>query len=685
MNLRHGQLWQRLGLAVLSGILVASLAPATAAAPTDGQNMHGDMESTDLDASSSDSGVSAPDTAQDRAASDGADASDAAESADSADEATASSEEESTDGVDAQVYTFPGTDGPTRIHVLTTTGSADAILLESRGVFAMIDGAEGVGAPDGKDPRYPLREGVVNAALGDTDWVLGYMSNHGVTSSNLAFYLGTHAHSDHIDNADEIIKKFRPKVILSPEYSDEWITDKSRLWDNQWIYDNMMAAARWAQGAYGASIVQNIKDYNTHITLGDMDVQIIPTDPAENYKKTGVRDANLIAYTAKVSAFGHSAYLAADLEAGGGYEDRIAPIVGHVDMLKAGHHGLPTSNSSAFMKALSPSMIAQTGPEWYIPDNLTESVIHGDSSWVPLVDLWSSGHIPSLIATFGPSGISYNDLSYASWGHEYGLESPRAWWFKGGRPAATTGWWKGSSGSWYYFAGKPSAEASTWVYDGGQWYWMDYSGAMASSGLVDTGKGLYYLDSAGHPSGNGWMQIKGKWYYLHDGRAHNGWLYDGGSWYWLDGRTGDMATGWTSVQGSWYYMRSSGAMVTGWLDGGGTWYYLSASGVMVTGWLYDNGSWYYFGSEGMMALGWFSDGSAVYYAAPSGAMATGWLYSNGSWYYLGSSGARATGWVLDGGAWYYLSYDGRMVTGRNYIDGRFSVFTDSGVWVGYTF
>ncbi len=42
------------------------------------------------------------------------------------------------------------------------------------------------------------------------------MSNHGVTSSNLEFYLGTHAHSDHIDNADEIIRKFHPKVILSP-------------------------------------------------------------------------------------------------------------------------------------------------------------------------------------------------------------------------------------------------------------------------------------------------------------------------------------------------------------------------------------------------------------------------------------------------------------------------------------
>ena len=159
MNLRHGQLWQRLGLTVLSGILVASFAPATAAAPTGGQEMHGDTEAADISQTNTDSSVAAPVASQDRAASDGADASDSVESTDSADEATASSEDESTDGVDAQVYTFPGVDGPTRIHVLSTTGSADAILLESRGVFAMIDGSEGVGAPDGKDPRYPLRSG----------------------------------------------------------------------------------------------------------------------------------------------------------------------------------------------------------------------------------------------------------------------------------------------------------------------------------------------------------------------------------------------------------------------------------------------------------------------------------------------------------------------------------------------
>lgn len=673
MNLRYGQLWQRLGLAVLSGILVASLAPATAAAPADGQDMHGDMESADLDTSSSDSDVSSPATVQDRAA---------AEETESADEATASAEEESVDGVDAQVYTFPGVDGPTRIHVLSTH-SSDAILLESKGVFGMIDGGEGYGAPDGSDPRYPLRYAVIPASSGETDFVLGYMSNHGVTSSNLAFYLGTHAHSDHIDNADEIIRKFRPKVILSPEYSDAWITDESRLWDNQWVYDNMMAAARWAQGAYGASIVQNVHDYNTHITLGDMDVQILPTDPAENYKKTGVRDANLIAYTAKVSAFGRSAYLAADLEAGGGYEDRLAPIIGHVDMLKAGHHGLPTSNSVAFMKALSPSMIAQTGPEWYTPDNLTQSVIGGNSSWVPMMDLWSSAHIPALIATFGPSGISYNDLSSASWGHEYGALSPRAWWFVGGRPSATNGWWKGASGNWYYFAGRASSVVSQWVYDGGQWYWMDATGAMAT-GWIHDGKSWYYLDSAGHPSSSGWKWIDGAWYYLDAGRARTGWMFDRGQWYWLDSINAKMATGWTQVDGQWYYMGSSGAMATGWMSSGGTWYYLSGSGAMVTGWGRVSGSWYYFSATGAMMTGWFQDGSTSwYYAGSSGSMMTGWLNSGGAWYYLSSSGALATGWVLDSGAWYYMDDTGAMVTGTREIEGRSSTFSLSGRWIGY--
>lgn len=65
MKLRHGQLWQRLGLAIVSGILIASLAPSTIAAPLDGQEMGGDAQSADRDLSRSDSGVADPADSQD--------------------------------------------------------------------------------------------------------------------------------------------------------------------------------------------------------------------------------------------------------------------------------------------------------------------------------------------------------------------------------------------------------------------------------------------------------------------------------------------------------------------------------------------------------------------------------------------------------------------------------------------
>ena len=84
MKLRHGQLWRRLGPAVLSGILIASLAPSTIAAPLDGQEMGGDAQSADRDLSRSDAGVADPADSQDRAASDGADASDASDASESA-------------------------------------------------------------------------------------------------------------------------------------------------------------------------------------------------------------------------------------------------------------------------------------------------------------------------------------------------------------------------------------------------------------------------------------------------------------------------------------------------------------------------------------------------------------------------------------------------------------------------
>lgn len=245
----------------------------------------------------------------------------------------------------------------------------------------------------------------------------------------------------------------------------------------------------------------------------------------------------------------HSDAESADLEIEGDLEDRIAAVVGHVDMLKAGHHGLATSNSESFMATLSPSMIIQTNPEWVTPDRLTTLVtVSGTASWAPTADLWDRARIPAVVGNFTESGISYNDLSAASWGHEYyqGV-TPRAWWFQGARPQSTYGWWKSWSGNWYFFADHPYCATSQWVNDRGTWYWMDSTGAMATGWIYDASS-RYYLDDKGNPSAQGWQSVDGNWHYFVDGRASTGWIQDGDSCYYMN-ETGAMVTGTQVIDG----------------------------------------------------------------------------------------------------------------------------------------
>ena len=411
--------------------------------------------------------------------------------------------------VDPSVLTFPAaTDEQTKIFILSTD-SSDAILIESGGWYGIIDGGEDADLPDGSDPRYPVRTGTAAASGSTTEWLMQYLDDQGVNDTNVAFYLGTHAHSDHIANADDIIYKYRPKVILSPEYSDEWITDENSLWDNQYVYDHLVNAANWAVDTYGATFIQKLDGYNTHITLGGADLQMIPFDVDEAYKIGGTSDANLMGWGTKVLASGHSAFLAADLmstesdwETPNGFEDRIAAEVGEVDMLKAGHHGAESSNSVPFMATLHPGAIIQTGDASHSPDRLSFLVLHGETKWFPMGNIWESMNVPALVCVFADDEIQYDGVADAQWGHEYESETPRAWWFQAGRPAATTGWWDGPSGNRYYFDGSASALANQWAVIDGVTYHFDATGALDDTASTLTGSGV-----AGSFAASAWWYV----------------------------------------------------------------------------------------------------------------------------------------------------------------------------------
>ena len=139
-----------------------------------------------------------------------------------------------------------------RIHFLTLPDNTEAILLENNGHFGMVDSGEDSDYPDGSDPAYPKNPGIVTSAGFEND-VISYLHSVGVTTDNFDFYIGTHPHSDHIGSADEIIREFHPKRVYIQEYDDSFISDPSRYYDNQYIYDQMIAAAK----DVGATLIQN--------------------------------------------------------------------------------------------------------------------------------------------------------------------------------------------------------------------------------------------------------------------------------------------------------------------------------------------------------------------------------------------------------------------------------------------
>ena len=471
-----------------------------------------------------------------------------------------------------------------RIHILASTYS-DMIIVESNGRFGLIDSGEDADMPDGTDPNYPINGNLYGPDRSNEQALFSYLDSLGVSGANLEFYIGTHAHSDHIGSADELIRIYQPQRIYTPEYSDAWISDPNHLWDNQWNYDHLVEAATWAQEAYGAEFYQHFNPTegfvndpstataSTLFTLGNMTLQLFNFE--EDYKQPPyVYDANLMSLGVKVETQGHSAFLAADIEKTDGEEDRLATQLSNIDLLKMGHHGISTSNSVPYLYALAPKIAVQTGVYWSLPLDRREALAQMGTEYIPMDEVISQYGLPAVVATFTASGVTTNVPTDVTTMRRSGF-SPYLTAYRGGLPYALKAWVP-QSGSWYYFDDSATAAESKWIQDG-PWYYLTATGQMATGWTQDyTGK-WYYLNGSGAMQASQWITRDGVWHYLtgSGAMADNQWIRDGGVWYFLK-PGGAMATGWTQDStGTWYYMNSSGAMqASRWIGK----YYVNASG-----------------------------------------------------------------------------------------------------------
>ena len=578
----------------------------------------------------------------------------------------------------------------THIHILPFAGT-DAIVLESNGRFGIVDSGEDSDYPDGSDPRYPLRPGIVKGS-GVEDAVVAYLKNLGVNSGNLEFYLGTHPHSDHIGSADEIIREFRPQRVYLAEYQDSFISDEARLWDNQYVYDRAIAAAKET----GAILIQNL-DPNAPVepapnpveaqsdltAVGDapqadvLDAEgvmerfgVDPTDqddpynsellPEEGIAVTRSVDPNLIhEHAPDSSTTGSPFFTLGDMNIeivnyGDDYKFNPVPDANYFSWgvkVKAG-------GSTAF---LAGDINNYDGDE----DRLSGMIGHVDLLKLAHHGL-SGSNTPSYLTALSPTyavqtGNSSNLPEYATktldrLGVRY-FTAPEA------------------SANGY------GAVVATFARDGLHLNVMK-DAATYHAFNHDPRLVLYYQGLK--QAYQGWKKLGGSWYWFANSAAatQNSWIKQGGTWYWLTD-SGAMATGWAkAADGKWYYFEGSGAMRSGgWMKQGSSWYYLSGSGAMQTGWLSKGGSWYWLDPEsGRMATGWAkaSDGK-WYYFEGSGAMRSGgWMKQGGTWYYLNGSGAMHTGWLDLDGKRYYLGESGAMVTGKATIEGETYRFDSSG-------
>lgn len=236
------------------------------------------------------------------------------------------------------------------IHFLNT-GSSDAILIESNGQFALVDAGE-----DTDNPR-----GFEDLELeGYEEKVLKYLKDNAADESgkvHLDFILGTHSHSDHIGGFDTIVAD--EDIEIGRAYLKEYDSSKIRdmeitEWDNQEVYDQML-------GALNAKNVPIISNFDgTSFTLGNFTITLFNTTDPENDEKVGENDQ---AVGMLIEKDGTRVFLAADMDNHTGDEDRFAPEIGKVDLLKVGHHSYSHSTTAGFIKTLSPKYCVVTNKE----------------------------------------------------------------------------------------------------------------------------------------------------------------------------------------------------------------------------------------------------------------------------------------------------------------------------------
>lgn len=241
--------------------------------------------------------------------------------------------------------TFTYEYGDDRIHFLNTANS-DAILIESNGKFALIDAGEGDNNPRRK-----------TAYKGYEDEVRAYIKKVAADESGTArldFILGTHCHYDHIGAFHAVITD--PDIKIDKAYFKQLDPQIDKEYElERWKIDETYAQILADLDALGVPVISDLPQ--EEFAFGDFTLKFYNTVTPSELAGEGENAASV---GIKVTKGERTAFLAADITKSTGLEQRLGGQIGHVDLLKIGHHGYLGSSSAAFLRQLSPKVAIVT-------------------------------------------------------------------------------------------------------------------------------------------------------------------------------------------------------------------------------------------------------------------------------------------------------------------------------------
>lgn len=325
-----------------------------------------------------------------------------------------------------------------KIHYININPDAlsDSFLVESNGQYLLVDTSN----PD-------LATGGAQAISDDTanvNAVIGYLNSLGISS--LDYVVMTHNHSDHIGGVSRLcqeglIDKDTTVFYRSTESTLEDITVPD--WENSRYFRLAMNAIKSA-GAKTVCLAQdNLTEYR--LQLGDFSIEFLNLDNDQDgivdFDRENENNNSIVLMVTKGTV---DTLLTADIEQE--VEQPLAQQLGKVEVLKVPHHGIRTSSSYEFLKALQPETAiitaygySQFGAYEYLQSIDTDIYTTGCCNAPAIVELVMDDHYE--IRGASELALTAEDGWHTWLDHYYYVENGQV----------LRDCWERISRAWYYF------------------------------------------------------------------------------------------------------------------------------------------------------------------------------------------------------------------------------------------